>query len=110
MRRRPDLLGEFEQIVLLAVLRIGGEAYAIPVRAEIHERAQRHVARGALYTALDRLEGKGLLSSRMSEPRPERGGRSRRMYTVTPRGLAALRAARETMQSLWSGLEKLQRS
>jgi DNA-binding PadR family transcriptional regulator len=110
MRRRPDLLGEFEQIVLLAVLRIGDEAYAIPVRAEIRERARRQVARGALYTALDRLEGKGLLSSRMSEPRPERGGRSRRMYSVTPRGLAALRAARDTMQSLWSGLEKLQRS
>ena len=110
MRRGPDILGELEHVVLLAVLRVGDEAYAIPVRAEIRERIRRNVARGALYTSLDRLERKGLLSSRMSEPRPERGGRSRRLYSVTPRGLAALRAARATMQSLWSGLEELQRS
>ena len=110
MRPASEPLGEFEQVVLLAVLRVGEEAYAIPVRAEIRQRARRTVARGALYTALDRLERKGLLSSRMSEPRPERGGRSRRLYAVTPRGLAALRAARAAIESLWSGLEELQRS
>jgi PadR family transcriptional regulator, regulatory protein PadR len=110
MPRRAQALGEFEQVVLLAVLRVGKEAYAIPVREEIRSRARRVVARGALYTALDRLESKGLLSSRMSDPRPERGGRSRRLYAVTPRGLAALRAARDAIQSLWSGLEELQRS
>jgi DNA-binding PadR family transcriptional regulator len=98
-------LGEFEQVVLLAVLRVGDDAYAIPVREEIRLRARRDVARGALYTALERLEEKGLLSSHMSEPRPERGGRARRYFTVTGRGLSALRSSRRAMLDLWRGLE-----
>jgi DNA-binding PadR family transcriptional regulator len=102
----PDTyLGEFEQVVLLAILRLGEDAYAIPVREEIEARAGRSVARGALYTALERLETKGCLSSRMSEPLPERGGRSRRYYTVTATGLAALRASREALLALWQGME-----
>ncbi len=76
-------LGEFEHIVLLAILRLGEDAYAIPIREEIEERTGRSVARGALYTALERLETKRCLRSRMSEPLPERGGRSRRYFTVT---------------------------
>ncbi len=87
-------LGEFEHLVLLAVLRVGEEAYAVPVRAEIESRAGRTVARGALYTTLDRLEQKGLLTSRLGDPLPERGGRARRYYRVSSRGLAGLRAAR----------------
>ena len=98
-------LGEFEQIVLLAILRLGEDAYAIPVREEIEERTGRTVARGALYTALDRLEVKGCLRSRMSDPLPERGGRSRRYYTVTASGLAALRTSRAALLALWKGLE-----
>jgi len=98
-------LGEFEEVVLLAVLRLEDEAYAIPVREEIRRRARRQVARGALYTALERLEDKGLLSSRMSEPRPERGGRSRRYFRLTARGLAALRVSRRVRLGLWEGLE-----
>jgi DNA-binding PadR family transcriptional regulator len=98
-------LGEFEEVVLLAVLRSGDEAYAIPVREEIRRRARRRVARGALYTALERLEEKGLVASRLGEPRPERGGRARRYYALTPRGLAALRASRRTRLELWQGLE-----
>lgn len=102
----PDTyLGEFEQIVLLAILRVGEDAYAIPVREEIEARTGRTVARGALYTALERLEAKHCLTSRMSDPLPERGGRSRRYYAVTPAGLAALRAARDTMMALWHGVE-----
>ena len=80
-------LGEFEHIVLLAILRLGEDAYAIPIREEIEERTGRSVARGALYTALERLETKRCLRSRMSDPLPERGGRSRRYFTVTPAGL-----------------------
>ena len=108
----PDVyLGEFEQIVLLAILRLDDEAYAIPVRAEIEERTGRSVARGALYTALERLEAKKCLRSRMSEPLPERGGRSRRYYSVTPTGLSALRASREALLALWQGVEsQLERS
>ena len=98
-------LGEFEHLVLLAILRLGDEAYAIPIRQEIEERTGRSVARGALYTALERLEGKGCLRSRMSPPVRERGGRSRRYFTVTPAGLAAIRASRQSLLRLWQGLE-----
>ena len=98
-------LGEFEQIVLLAVLRLGDEAYAIPVREEIVARTGREVARGALYTALDRLEAKRCLGSRLGEPLAERGGRARRYYRVTPAGLAVLRASRQSLLRLWQGLE-----
>jgi PadR family transcriptional regulator PadR len=98
-------LGEFEQIVLLAILRLGDEAYAIPIRHEIAERTGRSVARGALYTALERLEVKRCLRSRMSDPLPERGGRSRRYFTVTQAGLSALRSSRRGLMRLWQGLE-----
>lgn len=102
----PDIyLGEFEQIVLLAILRLGDDAYAIPVREEIETRTGRAVARGALYTALERLETKKCVRSRMSDPLPERGGRSRRYYSVTPAGLAALRASRAAWLALWQGVE-----
>ena len=100
-------LGEFEQIVLLAILRLRDEAYAIPVREEIETRTGRRVSRGALYTALDRLEAKRCLRSRMSDPLPERGGRSRRYFTVTPAGLAALRASRRALRQLWQGLDEV---
>ena len=98
-------LGEFEHIVLLAILRLGDEAYAIPIRREIEERTGRSVARGALYTALERLESKECLQSRMSEPLAERGGRSRRYFTVTRVGLAEIRNWRRSMLRLWQGLE-----
>lgn len=98
-------LGEFEQIVLLAILRLQDRAYAVPLREEIQSRTGRRVARGALYTALDRLEQKRCLRSRMSEPMAERGGRSRRYFTVTAAGMAAIRASRQTLLRLWSGLE-----
>lgn len=101
----PMYLGEFEQIVLLAVLRLGEDAYAIPIREEIERRTGRAVARGALYTALERLEQKRYLRSRMSAPLPERGGRSRRYFALTPPGLAALRGSRESLLKLWQGIE-----
>jgi DNA-binding PadR family transcriptional regulator len=99
-------LGEFEHIVLLAILRLGDEAYAIPIREEIEERTGRAVARGALYTALERLETKRFLRSRMSEPLPERGGRSRRYFTLTAAGLNAMRSSRRNLLRLWQGLEE----
>jgi DNA-binding PadR family transcriptional regulator len=98
-------LGEFEQIVLLAILRLKDDAYAIPIREEIVARTGRAVARGALYTALDRLESKHCLRSKMSDPLAQRGGRARRYFTVTPAGLSALRASRRALLRLWSGLE-----
>lgn len=98
-------LGEFEHLVLLAVLRLGDAAYAVPVRDEIEQRTRRSVARGALYTTLDRLEQKGLLRSRVGEPLAERGGRARRYYALTARGLTSLRSARRALDELSAGLE-----
>jgi DNA-binding PadR family transcriptional regulator len=100
-------LGELEQIVLLAVLRLGTEAYAVPILEEIEAQTGRRIARGALYTALDRLEKKGCLRSRVGEPLPERGGRARRYFTVTPVAVRALKHSRLALQRLWNGLESI---
>ena len=105
MSAPPPYLGEFEQLILLAVLQLGDDAYAVPVLALLHAKARRTVARGALYTSLERLEGKGLLRSRMSEPLAVRGGRARRYFEVTDRGLDALRAARAAVVNLSHGLD-----
>ena len=102
-----QFLGEFEQMVLLAILRLNEGAYAVPIREEIEERAGRAVARGALYTTLERLETKGYLASRMSDPTPERGGRSRRYFEVTAEGVQSLQLAQEAMASLRQGLESV---
>ena len=104
----PDIyLGELEQIVLLAVLRLGDEAYAVPILEQIDEQTGRKIARGALYTALDRLEAKGCLRSRLGDPLPERGGRARRYFTVTPAAVRALKQSRLGLMRLWNGLETL---
>jgi len=100
-------LGEFEQIVLLAILRLGQEAYGVPIRIEIERRTGRAVTVGALYRTLDRLEEKGYISSAFSQPTPERGGRSKRYFTVRPRGLRTLRASRQALSAMWEGLEPL---
>lgn len=104
MGSRPPL-GEFEQVVLLAVLRLEGAAYAVPVRREIEKRTKRSVTRGALYVTLERLEDKGYLDSWLAEPTPERGGRAKRFYRVRPAGLAALRQSWTALRSMWEGLE-----
>jgi PadR family transcriptional regulator PadR len=101
-------LGELEQIVLLAVLRIGSEAYASPILEEIEAQTGRRLSRGALYTALDRLETKGCLRSRIGEPLPERGGRARRYFSVTPAAVRTLKSTRGSLMRLWQGLEVLE--
>lgn len=102
---KQTFLGEFEMLVLLAVLRLDGEAYGVTIRREIEERASRAVSRGALYVTLDRLESKGYLRSRLADPAPERGERARRYYRVAPAGVAALRESRDAIHGLWRGLE-----
>lgn len=99
-----QFLGEFEQMVLLAVLRLGEDAYAVPIRREIEEQAERRVSRGALYTTLERLEAKGFLESAMGEPAAERGGRSRRYYAVSEMGKQSLENTRAAMANLWRGV------
>ncbi len=101
------MIGGFEQMVLLAALRLEHGAYAVTIRQELEEKAGRNVARGALYTVLERLESKGYLSSRMSDPTPERGGRSRRYYKVTTLGVNALKDSKNAIVGLWRGLESV---
>jgi PadR family transcriptional regulator, regulatory protein PadR len=98
-------LGEFEQVVLLAVLRLGDEAYAVSIGDEILRCTGRTVSRGSIYITLDRLETKGYLKSRLADPTPERGGRAKRYYTLRPRALDALRETRRALVALWHGLE-----
>lgn len=100
-------LGEFEYAVLLAVLHLGDDAYGVPVREVLEQRTGRPVARGALYTALERLEAKGCLRSRMGDPTPERGGKARRYFTVTPAGLKAIRSTHAALNRLSQGLETI---
>lgn len=98
-------LGELEQLVMLAILRAGDDAYGVTIQERLHRHVGRRVARGALYTVLDRLERKGLLSSRLGEPLAERGGRARRYFAVTAAGRERLRQARQALQALWQGLD-----
>ena len=107
MARQPEFIGEFEQMVLLAVLQLGDKAYAVPIREELAKRAHRKITRGALYTTLDRLEAKAYLRSHFGDPVPERGGRARRYYAVTARGIAALRTSREAFRKLCQGLDTI---
>jgi PadR family transcriptional regulator PadR len=97
-------MGEFEQLVLLALLRRSGDAYGMEIRDEIEDRTGRGVSYGAVYTTLDRLEGKGFVTHRLGEALPERGGRARKYFRVTAAGREALREARRTMDVMWDGL------
>ena len=100
-------LGEFEQIVLLSILRLDEAAYGVSIRAEIAKRTGRSVASGALYTTLQRLEEKGLVTSRLGDPTSERGGRAKRYYKVSAAGLGRLKRAQQAYQCLLEGLELL---
>jgi DNA-binding PadR family transcriptional regulator len=104
MAATPPPLGEFEQVVLLAILRLADEAYGVTIRHEIAQCTDREPAPGALYTTLDRLEEKGLVTSTYGDPTPERGGRAKRYFTVTPRGVHAVARAQRAFQRLMKGL------
>jgi PadR family transcriptional regulator, regulatory protein PadR len=97
-------LGELEQLILLAILRLGDDAYGVTIRAELEERARRIVAPGALYTALERMETKGLVTSRMGDPTPQRGGRAKRHVTVSAAGMKALNRSMRAYERLLEGL------
>jgi DNA-binding PadR family transcriptional regulator len=100
-----DSLGEFEHLVLLAILRLEGDVYGVPIVDEIQRRTGRAVAPAAVYVTLRRLEQKGLLESWLSDPTPERGGKARRCVTVTRAGLASLRESRRAIDRMWKGLD-----
>src|SRR5580700_8391104 len=101
---KGDALGEFEHLILLAVLRLGDDAYGMRVRREISERTSRDVSIGAVYATLERLENKGMVSATISDPTPERGGRAKRSFEVTAQGMEAVNRTRQEMESMSEGL------
>ena len=101
---KVPILGEFEQVVLLAILRLGDNAYGVTIRKEIRECTGRIAAPGALYNTLDRLEEKGMVRSRMGDPTPQRGGRAKRLFEATPSGIEAVAKAQRGYQKLMQHL------
>jgi DNA-binding PadR family transcriptional regulator len=106
-RRSPASppLREFELVVLLAVLAVGDEAYPVTIRDAIEERTRRKVSRAAVFITLERLERKALVRSRYGDPTPMRGGRAKRFFHATPKGIAEAKAALAQMQALSAGLD-----
>jgi PadR family transcriptional regulator, regulatory protein PadR len=100
-------LGDFELIVMLALMRLGRDAYGVPISHEIEQQSGREVALGSVYAALERLEGKGLVSSDLGRPTPERGGRAKRYFRITSNGVREVREARKALIKLWRGLPEL---
>lgn len=98
-------LGEFEQIVLLAILRLGKDAYGVTISSEIQSQTGRVPSSGAIYTTLDRLEDKGLIGSRMGDPTPQRGGRAKRFFDVTSTGVQAVARTQRSYENLMKGLQ-----
>jgi len=101
-------LGEFELMVLLALIRLGDDAYGVPISREIEKRSGREVALGSVYAALERLEAKGLATSRLGDPTAERGGRAKRFFHVTAQGLREVRQTQKALVNLWRGLPELE--
>jgi len=102
-----DLLTDLELMILLAVLRVGEDAYGVPIAREIEETGKRAVALAAVYATLDRLEERGLVTSRVGEPTAERGGRAKRFFRVTPGGLQKVRATQRAFTALWTNVPAL---
>jgi PadR family transcriptional regulator PadR len=102
-----DSLGDVEHFVLVALLRLDGESYAVPIMKEIRQRTGRSVVRAAVYIALRRLEAKGLVSSRVGDATPERGGRAKRFFKLTRSGARQLRQSRQEFLHMWADAEGL---
>jgi PadR family transcriptional regulator PadR len=101
---KEENLGEFEQLVLLAVLRLGKCAYGARIQQELEDRSGRKASVSSIYITLTRLEGKGMVASWMGEPTGVRGGKARRFFRVEPKGMAALEKAREQLLAMWDGV------
>jgi DNA-binding PadR family transcriptional regulator len=106
MERRFSL-GAFDLMIMLALMRLGEPAYGVPIAREIEDASGRVVALATLYAVLARLEKRGLISSRLGEPTAERGGRAKRYFRVTARGVREVRDTRRVFTSLWRGIPKL---
>ena len=104
-----DNIGNFELMILLALIRIDGNAYGVPISKEIEKRSGREVSVASVYATLERLEAKGFVSPELGEPTPERGGRAKRYFRITAKGVREVRATRRALVQLWDGLPKLER-
>ncbi len=103
----PDYVGEFEQLVLMTILRLGDRAYGATIRDDIADRTGRDVSLSAVYTTLERLEDKKLLRSRVGDPTPQRGGRRKRFFSLSAAGEQALQATWQRLKKAAEGLEPL---
>jgi PadR family transcriptional regulator PadR len=101
------MLTDFELMILLAVLRVGDDAYGVRIARELERTAGRNALLAAVYAALERLEQRGLVTSVVGEPTPERGGRAKRFYSVTARGIREVKQTQRALQALWRGLPEL---
>ena len=104
--RNREFLGQHELMVMLAVLRLGPEAYGVPIAAEIAHRTGREMMQGSVYAILERLESKGLITSRLGEATPQRGGRAKRYFALTAEGSREVRETQRALEALWQGLGK----
>jgi PadR family transcriptional regulator, regulatory protein PadR len=109
LMKNHEFLGEFEHIVLLALLRLGENAYGVTVRHEIKSRIVREVSIGAVYATLERLQAKGYVTSYLGDPTPERGGRSKRYFRVSGKGMAAVHRTQHALHTMTTGLRLLER-
>jgi DNA-binding PadR family transcriptional regulator len=105
---RRRYLGEFELMILLAVIRLGDSAYGVPISRELLETTGRDVALGSVYAALDRLEQKQLVSSMLGDPTPARGGRAKRYYRATAKGIREAKMTKKALSGLWRGMPQLE--
>src|SRR5215472_17824175 len=105
---KRDHLGNFELMVILVLIRLGENAYGVPISEELEKASGRDIAIASVYAALERLEAKGFVTSELGEPTAERGGRAKRYFRVTARGLKEVRETRRTLLKLWSGLAELE--
>jgi len=105
---KPTYLGEFELLVMLTVIRLGEDAYGVPISREIEQQTGRDVAFGTVYSTLERLQKKGLIRSSLGDPTPERGGRAKRYFQVTAMGLRTVQQTKQSLIKLWHGLPGLE--
>jgi DNA-binding PadR family transcriptional regulator len=102
--RKREFLGQHELMVMLAVMRLGREAYGVPIAAEIADKTGREMLQGSVYATLERLEAKGLVTSHLGEATPQRGGRAKRYFKLTAEGVRQVREAQRALEALWVGL------
>ena len=104
----PNPVSNFELMVMLALIRLGDEAYGVPISREIEEHSGHDVALGSVYAALERLRDRGFVISSVGEPTPERGGRAKKYFKITGKGMRVVQETQQTLTRLWKGLPKLE--